>query len=101
MHPERQFPKNPGPPGRPVTPSGAIRVIRSIRRIRMKLRLGGQIGRLVGASALVLCACNGENTSASSSSTPLFELLAPKSTGVSFVNQLPEKPDFNILNYLY
>ena len=31
----------------------------------------------------------------------LFELLDPKATGVTFVNQLPEKPEFNILNYLY
>src|SRR5688572_7965293 len=32
---------------------------------------------------------------------PLFELLSPRSTGVAFVNELPEAPDFNILNYLY
>jgi hypothetical protein len=31
----------------------------------------------------------------------MFEMLSPKSTGVAFVNKLPEKPDFNILNYLY
>jgi enediyne biosynthesis protein E4 len=31
---------------------------------------------------------------------PLFELLPPDSTGVSFVNDLPESPDINILNYL-
>jgi hypothetical protein len=31
----------------------------------------------------------------------LFELLDPKATGVAFVNELPEKPEFNILNYLY
>jgi hypothetical protein len=31
----------------------------------------------------------------------MFEMLSPKSTGVTFVNQLPENPDFNILNYLY
>jgi hypothetical protein len=31
----------------------------------------------------------------------LFELLDPKTTGVTFVNELPEKPEFNILNYLY
>ncbi|MBW8838986.1 MAG: VCBS repeat-containing protein [Gemmatimonadetes bacterium] len=28
-------------------------------------------------------------------------MLSPKSTGVTFVNQVPENPDFNILNYLY
>ncbi len=32
---------------------------------------------------------------------PLFELLAPATTGVTFENTLPETPDFNILNYLY
>jgi len=31
----------------------------------------------------------------------MFEMLSPKSTGITFVNQLPENPDFNILNYLY
>jgi hypothetical protein len=34
-------------------------------------------------------------------SPPLFESLSPQSTGISFVNELPENPDFNILNYLY
>jgi hypothetical protein len=34
-------------------------------------------------------------------SPPLFDLLKPESTGVTFANTLPEKPDFNILNYLY
>ncbi|HET7612769.1 MAG TPA: CRTAC1 family protein, partial [Gemmatimonadaceae bacterium] len=32
---------------------------------------------------------------------PLFELLKPEATGISFANNLPERPDFNILNYLY
>jgi hypothetical protein len=32
---------------------------------------------------------------------PLFERLSPASTGVSFVNELPENANFNILNYLY
>jgi hypothetical protein len=32
---------------------------------------------------------------------PLFELLKPEATGVTFANTLPEKPDFNPLNYLY
>ncbi len=31
----------------------------------------------------------------------LFERLAPESTGVGFVNRLPEDTAFNILNYLY
>ena len=32
---------------------------------------------------------------------PLFERLSPEATGVTFVNELPEAADFNILNYLY
>lgn len=31
----------------------------------------------------------------------LFELLKPEQTGITFSNNLPEKVDFNILNYLY
>src|SRR6476620_1926170 len=31
----------------------------------------------------------------------LFELLKPEQTGINFSNNLPEKVDFNILNYLY
>ena len=33
--------------------------------------------------------------------TPIFELLKPEATGITFTNNLPERPDFNILNYLY
>jgi hypothetical protein len=47
-------------------------------------------------AVLALSACSGEKKSAA-----LFELLSPNSTGVTFANTLPEKPDFNILNYLY
>lgn len=32
---------------------------------------------------------------------PLFERLAPRASGVTFENTLPEAADFNILNYLY
>ena len=32
---------------------------------------------------------------------PLFERLSPSATGVTFANVLPEKPDFNIVNYVY
>jgi hypothetical protein len=33
-------------------------------------------------------------------SARLFELLLPESTGVTFVNELPDDPEFNIFNYL-
>ncbi len=37
----------------------------------------------------------------SAPSRPLFESLSPRSTGVTFANDLPETAEFNILNYLY
>lgn len=63
------------------------------------LRHCSQTKRVVVACAIVLCACGTERSS--TPSQPLFELLSPKSTGVTFANQLPETPDFNILSYLY
>ena len=35
------------------------------------------------------------------SSTALFELMRPTETGVSFINELPERAELNILNFLY
>ena len=55
---------------------------------------------LVAAATFALCACTAEQKSGPAVPR-LFELLSPQSTGVSFTNQLPEKPDFNIINYLY
>ncbi|MGI9076924.1 MAG: VCBS repeat-containing protein [Gemmatimonadaceae bacterium] len=37
----------------------------------------------------------------SEKSSPLFQLLPPEATGVTFINELPEDPEFNIINYLY
>jgi hypothetical protein len=34
------------------------------------------------------------------SAAPLFELLRPEESGVTFVNELPESAELNILNYL-
>jgi hypothetical protein len=51
---------------------------------------------LLAAGVLALAGCG-----SGSKPQPLFELLSPRSTGVDFANELPEKPDFNILNYLY
>lgn len=50
----------------------------------------------VGLIALLTAACTNAE-----SAPPLFELLEPKTTGVDFVNELPERREFNILNYLY
>ena len=55
---------------------------------------------MLAASLLALTACNKDDYE-QSASAPLFELLSPDATGVQFVNELPEKADFNILNYLY
>ena len=52
-------------------------------------------------SWIVAAVCGLTACSRESHSPPLFELLSPEATGVAFANTLPEKADFNILNYLY
>ena len=59
-------------------------------------RVREAIAPLLAAGAVALSACDGAKRS-----PPLFELLPPAATGIAFVNELPEKSDFNILNYLY
>jgi len=49
---------------------------------------------IAGLGALAAC-------DRAESSTTLFELTRPAETGVSFVNELPETAELNILNYLY
>jgi hypothetical protein len=58
--------------------------------------IGRAAALLLGASVAALSACSRTKTP-----EPLFELLSPSTTGVTFANNLPEKPDFNILNFLY
>ena len=55
------------------------------------------------AALLVLAggAAGGGACDRSEPAPALFELLGPESTGVAFVNRLPEDTAFNILNYLY
>jgi hypothetical protein len=48
--------------------------------------------------AVALSCASCERTAAD---LPLFELVAPRASGVTFVNELPEGTSFNILNYLY
>ncbi|MCC6929884.1 MAG: VCBS repeat-containing protein [Gemmatimonadaceae bacterium] len=62
-------------------------------RFARALLLTGALASAVG--------CGRSPADAAPSQPPLFELLAPAATGVSFQNTLPESPDFNILNYLY
>jgi hypothetical protein len=50
----------------------------------------------LASAAIVLSACR-----SAESAPPLFELLQPEETGVTFVNELPETTELNILNYLY
>ena len=72
------------------------RQIRSIPLIRVSPR------RTCKAEA-VLLACSVALTGCIPDDRPptLFELLDPKSTGVAFVNRLPERPELNIFNHLY
>jgi hypothetical protein len=50
---------------------------------------------------IVAAVCGLSACSRESHSPPLFELLKPEATSVTFANTFPEKPDFNPLNYLY
>ena len=50
---------------------------------------------VVIAGVPAMTGCGGEEDSRA-----LFELLRPEATGVTFVNELPEDPEFNIINYL-
>ena len=64
-------------------------------------RAAGRDPRAAGTFQLVVLFCALALTGCEQPSPPLFELLSPKSTGITFANNLPEKPDFNIINYLY
>ena len=62
--------------------------------------------RLAGSSsfALVLaliCALPSCERTHEATQPSLFELLKPERTGITFSNDLPERADFNIINYLY
>ncbi len=52
---------------------------------------------LIAAALFAGCRSGG----AEADGPTLFQRLPPAETGVAFVNELPESPDFNILNYLY
>jgi hypothetical protein len=62
----------------------------------IRTRRWGRPERLLIAAAASVVGCVADDRQ-----PPLFELLSSSETGVTFVNELPEKPEFNILNYLY
>ena len=51
--------------------------------------------RFIAAFTLALASCD-----FAQESVQLFALLPPERTGVTFVNDLPETPEFNIIDYL-
>jgi hypothetical protein len=53
------------------------------------------LGGFLAAGVLALGGCGPTDRT-----PPLFELLSPDRTGVGFVNELPERPDLNIVTYL-
>jgi len=55
---------------------------------------------LVAAGVLALTGCERQEKASTPAGPALFELLSPRATGVTFANELPERADFNILNYL-
>ncbi len=69
------------------------------------------ISRLCAAlllAALVVTGCDraaagalSADSTAAPAGPPLFDRLEPSATGIAFANNLPEAPEFNILNYLY
>ena len=50
------------------------------------------------ASAMALAAAAALSACGRPKAAPLFELLSPQATGVTFANTLPESADFNIIN---
>ncbi len=60
---------------------------------------------IMAASAGILtaaaCLDSSERPARRTAAQPLFEVLDPTRTGVTFTNTLPEDTTFNILNYLY
>ncbi|HEV8364622.1 MAG TPA: VCBS repeat-containing protein, partial [Gemmatimonadaceae bacterium] len=68
---------------------------REVKGTKRKVSFRPHRRHIVPALALVCCA------PPAPAPPVLFERLTPASTGVSFINELPERPEFNILTYLY
>ena len=74
-----------------------------VRRVRVAFAIATGFASLVGCerAASGPRASDARTAAVTPSGPPLFDKLAPAATGVRFSNDLPEAPDFNILNYLY
>src|SRR5689334_22837032 len=66
----------------------------TMRRVRAQ-----ELLRWLWAVAICLGACRGGPKQPAK--PPMFELLTPNTTGVTFVNRLPEDSSFNFISYLY
>jgi enediyne biosynthesis protein E4 len=66
-----------------------------------RLAISGQRAAALLRLSLALICAAAVGCERTQTTRPLFELLDPKLSGVTFANTLPESPDFNILNYLY
>ncbi|MFL5606310.1 MAG: VCBS repeat-containing protein, partial [Gemmatimonadaceae bacterium] len=64
-------------------------------------KCGRRYALLVGAALLSITGCSKGSGGPSGARATLFELLTPRSTGITFANRLPDDTAFNILNYLY
>ena len=63
-------------------------------------RAGGGTNTATRAAELFLVAGALSLAGCDRAEPPLFELLLPKNTGVSFVNELPEAPEINIISII-
>src|SRR5690348_3818351 len=66
----------------------------TMRRVRAQ-----ELLRWLWAVAICLGACRGGPKQPAK--PPMFELLTPNTTGVTFVNRLPEDSSFNFISYPY
>jgi hypothetical protein len=58
-------------------------------------------GALLLVASAALAIASGCSRTRAAERAALFESLTPGATGIAFENELPESPEFNILNYLY
>src|SRR5437899_377057 len=83
----------PGPPvASPILPGATTSV--EMRPASPTLARSAGLPALLVTAGLALVACGHREP-------PLFEMLPPERTGVTFTNRLPDDTAFNILTYMY